>query len=196
MKSRSQTGSAHVVIIIVLIVALLGAVGFVFWQNFLKPSNKQADNASLTSSKDAQGTSQSKLSDKDSQEISQPKLSINEWDVGGDYTGNGARLAYSIKGSSLIFTDSRLAGTECEGYGGSISRQTANEEAYNGNGATVKVAYDQGRSSDKFSPIGHVGDYYYTFMGQDVACPDESLAQIVNEEYDAWREVVKTLRAL
>ncbi|MFZ1301839.1 MAG: PsbP-related protein [Candidatus Microsaccharimonas sp.] len=30
-----QSGSAHVVIIIVLVVALLGLLGFVFWQNFI-----------------------------------------------------------------------------------------------------------------------------------------------------------------
>jgi len=34
--NRSQAGSAHVAIIIVLIIALLGALGFVFWDNFLK----------------------------------------------------------------------------------------------------------------------------------------------------------------
>lgn len=32
-----QSGSAHIVIIIILVVAILGALGFVFWQNFLQP---------------------------------------------------------------------------------------------------------------------------------------------------------------
>lgn len=38
MKSRiSQQGStAHIVIVVVLVVALLGALGFIFWQNFIK----------------------------------------------------------------------------------------------------------------------------------------------------------------
>lgn len=35
-KVKSQTGSAHAVIIIVLVIALLGVLGFVFWNNFLK----------------------------------------------------------------------------------------------------------------------------------------------------------------
>jgi hypothetical protein len=44
IKSYSkQTGSAHIIIIVVLAVALLGTVGFVFWQNF-------------TQSKDTTGT--------------------------------------------------------------------------------------------------------------------------------------------
>lgn len=34
-KTLSQKGSAHVVIIVILVIALLGALGFVFWQNFI-----------------------------------------------------------------------------------------------------------------------------------------------------------------
>lgn len=34
-KNLSQKGSAHVVIIVILVVALLGTLGFVFWQNFV-----------------------------------------------------------------------------------------------------------------------------------------------------------------
>lgn len=33
--TKKQTGSAHAVIIIVLVVALLGALGWIFWQNFV-----------------------------------------------------------------------------------------------------------------------------------------------------------------
>lgn len=41
--SLNQKGSAHVVIIVILVVALIGALGFVFWQNFMK--NDTASNA-------------------------------------------------------------------------------------------------------------------------------------------------------
>ena len=36
-KKQSQSGFAHLAIILVLVVALLGALGFVFWQNFMQP---------------------------------------------------------------------------------------------------------------------------------------------------------------
>ena len=43
-KRLYQQGSAHVVIIILLVLALLGALGFVFYQNFiLKPAQPQAE---------------------------------------------------------------------------------------------------------------------------------------------------------
>jgi len=41
-KKQSQSGSAHLVVIIVLVVALLGALGFVFWQNFMQPKSTPA----------------------------------------------------------------------------------------------------------------------------------------------------------
>jgi hypothetical protein len=42
--SSSQTGSAHVIIIVVLVVALIGALGFVFWQNFIQNDVNTSDN--------------------------------------------------------------------------------------------------------------------------------------------------------
>lgn len=46
---NSQKGSAHVIIIIVLVVALLGTLGFVFWQNFGKETtNQTAKNSTST----------------------------------------------------------------------------------------------------------------------------------------------------
>lgn len=37
MRSKTQHGSAHAVIIVFLVIALLGALGFVFYQNFMMP---------------------------------------------------------------------------------------------------------------------------------------------------------------
>lgn len=40
MKSHiKEQGSAHVVVIVVLVAAVLGLLGFVFWQNFLMPKD-------------------------------------------------------------------------------------------------------------------------------------------------------------
>ena len=53
MKSMNkQKGSAHVAIVIVLIVALLGALGFIFWQNFIRnePATKKTEAVNIKSS--------------------------------------------------------------------------------------------------------------------------------------------------
>lgn len=51
MKRSSQKGSAHAIVIVLLIVALLGALGFVFYQNFIQ---KPVETTSVQSDKDAQ----------------------------------------------------------------------------------------------------------------------------------------------
>jgi hypothetical protein len=50
--SRKQTGSAHIVIIIILVVALLGALGFVLYQNL---SNKDSANKVSTETTQSEG---------------------------------------------------------------------------------------------------------------------------------------------
>jgi len=39
-NSLRQKGSAHVVIIVILVLALIGALGFILWQNFIKDSSR------------------------------------------------------------------------------------------------------------------------------------------------------------
>lgn len=61
VKNASQNGSAHIVIIIGLVLALIGSLGFIFWQNYIKVS-EDADREAL-SSKSIEGA------DNDSEEI-------------------------------------------------------------------------------------------------------------------------------
>ena len=46
-NSQNQTGSAHVVVIIILVVAILGLLGFIFWQNFMMPNSKTVEQPKL-----------------------------------------------------------------------------------------------------------------------------------------------------
>lgn len=48
---KKQSGSAHVIIIVILVIALLGVLGFVFWQNFINKKDLPTDRG-LESSKD------------------------------------------------------------------------------------------------------------------------------------------------
>lgn len=41
ISARSQDGSAHVIIIVVLVLALMGALSWIFWQNFSKDKDTQ-----------------------------------------------------------------------------------------------------------------------------------------------------------
>ncbi len=45
---KKQQGSAHVIIVVVLVVALLGALGFIFWQNFIAKDSESKSNEKQT----------------------------------------------------------------------------------------------------------------------------------------------------
>ena len=48
-KKQYQSGSAHLAVIIVLVLALIGALGFVFYQNFIQDKGNAANVANKTS---------------------------------------------------------------------------------------------------------------------------------------------------
>lgn len=51
--TRSQKGSAHVAIIIVLVLALIGALGWIFWQNFATKTGKVSNYKECTKAIDS-----------------------------------------------------------------------------------------------------------------------------------------------
>lgn len=52
MHKNRQSGSAHLIIILIVIALLVGALGFVFWQNFMQPKNNTS-NTTSTSNKES-----------------------------------------------------------------------------------------------------------------------------------------------
>jgi len=42
-NSQNQTGSAHVVVVVILVAAVIGLLGFVFWQNFISKDVANTD---------------------------------------------------------------------------------------------------------------------------------------------------------
>jgi len=54
-RNKSQTGSIHTIVIVLIILALIGTLGFVFWNNFLKEKSidkTTSDSSQTTNSQD------------------------------------------------------------------------------------------------------------------------------------------------
>jgi type II secretory pathway pseudopilin PulG len=49
-NSLGQKGSAHVIIIVILVVALVSALGYIFWQNYTSKNTQQASTAQVAAS--------------------------------------------------------------------------------------------------------------------------------------------------
>lgn len=86
-KKQSQSGSAHFIIIFILVIALLGALGFVFWQNFIQTKTTENKTSSTSTS-----------STESSNEVvdNTKYFSIAQWDIKGVYDGQ-YKLEYQLK---------------------------------------------------------------------------------------------------
>lgn len=75
---KTEQGSAHVIIISVLVVALIGAIGFIFWQNVLQP--KPTDNSTHKSANS--DNSSSKTDNKaTSADLNKGYVVLDDWGV-------------------------------------------------------------------------------------------------------------------
>lgn len=157
-KRHSQTGSAALIITIILTLAVAGGVGLVWWQN-ANERNTQANTQHTSTEKEA------KASEAINQKTSQQKeyLVIEEWGVKlktsiADHliyqprslTNTGSptpfdELGLKIKPSSVINQD-------CVDFGADLYRQLT--------------------PSDRFE-TKKIGDYYYFVTGSPGDCSDE-----------------------
>jgi cytoskeletal protein RodZ len=157
MKSRNQQGSAHLIIIIALVVVVLGALGVIFWQNFM---NKPVDTETVSTSSDS-NTSPSKH-----------LIGVSEWGVKGE-TGELENASYTITTETsqtsgdyevLRFSATPSLPDNCKESYGKVVRLTADQQMPNAtvpSEETAKEAYDSNQSSG----AAHVEDYYYFFYG-------------------------------
>lgn len=52
-KSQNKTGSAYVIIIVILVIAIITSLGFVFWKNFFDKSSTNSDQPALVDKSEA-----------------------------------------------------------------------------------------------------------------------------------------------
>lgn len=106
----SQKGSAHVIIIVGLIILLIGALGFIFWQNFL---NHDADNASkrtVTSTNAGKETAQN-------EKTKSEYLTVKEWAVNIPQSPSSNVIEYTMNTemttATFVSSEQKAVGGEC-----------------------------------------------------------------------------------
>lgn len=150
--NKSQSGSAHLIIIIILVVALLGALGFVFWQNFV---DKAADSATTNTSDTT--TTNAATSDKDNNELGLD-----------DQQGIEAIFKNKYPKGNLYFENSyTLSGPNAYGY-------------YTlGVGAIEDVDFETGGFMALFYKKGSTGDWrYFTGTQAELECSEYSSTEL------------------
>lgn len=163
-KTYSQ-GFAHAVLIIGLIIALIVALGFVFWQNFIYKESTIMDTQTQTV-REKQDT---KIED------TETNLSFEEWKVGVPLKDNSG--VFSVKkmdgtNNTIYAVYSKEVTYACmndEALIGSVSRYLADrkdpENIYL-EGKTPREAFGSSRSSVI------IGQYLYQIMSPQSGCAD------------------------
>jgi len=109
-NSSSQKGSAHVIIVIILVLALLGALGFIFWQNFL---NKDTDDSS-TPAATSTGTDKTVTQD---EKTKQEYLLVSEWGVKIPESPSSNKIEYTMDSdmtsATFVSSEQKAVGGEC-----------------------------------------------------------------------------------
>jgi len=122
-RLNNQTGSAHVIVIIVLVLTVLGLLGFVFWQNFIQKKDTAATTNVSTTTKTTTTTA----------------TTVDAYSGWGTYTNStyGFTLRYP--------SDWTLGGTNSQNLATLASPDIATET----NGSIDAVRYDIGISAQK-----------------------------------------------
>lgn len=155
---KSQSGNVHLIIIIVLTVALLSTLGFVFWQNFMQPKN----------------TTPAVVTD-----VNKGYLVLNDWGV-------KFKLPTNL-GSNKINYDLR-AGKDFEAYVFSTSRVEAlggqclsTDQNFINLGT---ISRSTSLSTAMTSPptlAGKIGDYYYYYQHPQSICSSVGSSEDINQ---------------
>lgn len=168
--SSKQKGNAHVIIIVVLVIALLGILGFVFWQNFI---NKESTDAA---------TNQKQVTDQPAEEGKDPNegyLVLNDWNIKFKLPQTGDEIVYYKEEANGVeyydFTTKRVEalGETCvepnnQGFVtrlGSISRS-----------ATKNELHSSAYAINNNEPLG--GFYYYNSGAQSLCATAEGSTDI------------------
>ena len=172
MKNNLQKGSAQFLVIIALVVALLGALGFVFWQNFMQ--SKTTDNNFVATKNDTTGnTSGSNLNSTSNEVVSTVDenssnvgyLVLNDWGV-------RFRLPYGLGNDEVVYE-------KATDMTGSDEKYYFSTKGLSALGSECSKAYGLIRGSEPaFAPIGSpiaiakIGDYYYSYYTPQASCLD------------------------
>lgn len=185
MKTYRQSGSAHVIIIVVLVIAVIGLLGFVFWQNFIQ-DDKQSQVKNSTASTNDDNSVNKKLNNN----TVETDLVIEEWGIGIPGAAKFTAVSSNQSDGSGTYTVYKVSTTE-------ISKEALALKCTDDKlGSIVKVQASDVQDGNPASLVSQkIGDYYYFYtprsqaacVGGDGMAPEKlnSLMDEANKEFPA-----------
>jgi len=160
-KNKYQSGNVHFIIIIVLVVALLGALGLIFWQNFIQPK----PGTSKTDSVKTPSTTTSSL---------KGYLVLDNWGVKfklpSDLGNN--EITYSIR-TFLKNNDTYYFSTQQVEALGESCIISAGQQGHIGR--VSRSVTPMGWETYIGDKISHIDGYYYYYASPQSTCSDNGV---------------------
>ena len=175
MRQRSKSihnGDVMAVVVVVLVVALLAALGFIAWQNFVvKPKEATKDTTTVSQSTQELNSSNSVTQ---SPAEAAPVLSLNEWGVEIPLKADSTKYTLKYRtfdgGDIYDVTTASCSGMEAS-HGGIVRKSTGNEWST------------------------QLGEYYYSLMSPQATCSDDpAVIDKVTNEMNELKELIKGIR--
>jgi len=170
-KKQSQSGSSHLVIIIVLVVALLGALGYVFYLNFMQPKSTPAPTPAVAVVSTPTETNAG-------------YLVLDDWDV-------KFKLLADLGSNEITYQ--RVE----DSYGQDMYQfSTERASALGGDcNNLVRILRSVSSTADGPEiPVAKIGSYYYFVSGRQSAC-SEPLTDAIRDITYPDRQMLKTFVA-
>lgn len=182
LRGHRQQGSATVIVAVVIVLALLGGLGYFFWQNFSGTGSDSAQTTNATEENEYLKT-----------------VTIAEWGATATYESRND-YGYRIEEDSLHLTDESLPEV-CNQYAGIITQMAADDEVLLFAGQTAAQVYaEQESDKTRSQEQARIGDTYYFYESPQAVCPENSIAPAVvarmTDMTRASREVIASLKAL
>lgn len=178
---KKQSGSAHLVITIILAVALIGTLGFVYWQNFMQPKDS---NKSVSVSKDATDNDEVTTKSEEAVETYDGYLVFDGWDI-------KSKLPSNLGTNKIVYQ--KVAGDNTGNY------YDVSTERVSALGSDCAMLFRIMRSEEPFAAgvgaptvIGKIGSYYYGLQGPQSLCTDIG-ADIQLEDSTMLRTVLNNI---
>jgi hypothetical protein len=167
-----QKGSAHVVIIVILVIALLGTLGFVFWQNFI---NKKS--AEVTSdSKQTTNQPTEKVKDPD-----EGYLVLKDWNIKFKLPADSNEITYYKKQAEPndkgIEEYYEFSTKRVEALGGQcVEPNNLGQVIRNGSMSRTKIKREgEIASGSAVNNNESIAGYYYYISGGQSTCANEAV---------------------
>lgn len=207
MNEKVSIGREWKIIIIILSVALLGTLGYIFVDSFrvTEPIANTDDNTTekvttQTPVADTEVTTppETVVDGEQSSTASINVFPITQWDIQGDYVVNHPADYEIVAGGEVLFTSSDLTGSCADFTVASVFRRTGDQlissighgfvgQSGNETVSDFYVSHTVGVNGD----IKHIGEYYYIFVEPETSCfqtgvstPDAIATRVATDIYN------------